>query len=42
MGNNINLYLKAIVWEYVDWIQWAQDSFQWRALVNTIMNQLVS
>jgi hypothetical protein len=25
-------------WDYVDWIDLAQDRYQWRALVNTVMN----
>jgi hypothetical protein len=30
--------LREIGWEGVDWIHLAQDSDQWRALVNTVMN----
>jgi hypothetical protein len=30
--------LREIEWGGMDWINLAQDSDQWRALVNTIMN----
>jgi hypothetical protein len=30
--------LKEIGWDYVDWIDMAQDRDQWRALVNTVLN----
>jgi len=30
--------LREIEWEGVDWMHLAQDSDQWRDLVNTIMN----
>jgi len=30
--------LKEIGCECVEWIQLAQESYQWRALVNTVMN----
>jgi hypothetical protein len=30
--------LREIGWDGVDWIDLAQDSDQWRALVNTVMN----
>jgi hypothetical protein len=26
------------MWDGMDWIDISQDSYQWRALVNTIMN----
>jgi hypothetical protein len=32
--DGIRMYLREIV----DWIQLAQDSDRWRALVNTVMN----
>jgi hypothetical protein len=32
------MVLKEIGCEAVDWINVAQDSDQWRALVNTVMN----
>jgi hypothetical protein len=34
--------LREMGWGGVDWIDLAQDRDQWRALVNTIMNLLVS
>jgi hypothetical protein len=30
--------LREIGWDGVDWIDLAQDTGQWRALVNTVMN----
>jgi hypothetical protein len=30
--------LKEILFEFVEWIQLAQDRAQWRALVNTLLN----
>jgi hypothetical protein len=30
--------LREIAWEGVDWIHMAQDTDQWRALVNTVIN----
>jgi hypothetical protein len=36
--DNIKIYLGEIRWDGVDWIDLAQDSGQWRALVNTVMN----
>jgi hypothetical protein len=30
--------LREIGWGSVEWIQWAQDMDQWRALVNTVMD----
>jgi hypothetical protein len=35
---NIRMDLRETGWEFVDWIQLAQDSDQWRALVVTVMN----
>jgi hypothetical protein len=34
--------LREIGWENVDWIHPTQDRNQWQALVNTVMNLLVS
>jgi hypothetical protein len=31
--------LRWIKWSYVGWIDLTQDKGQWRALVNTVMNQ---
>jgi hypothetical protein len=36
--DNVKIDLKEIGWEGVDWICLAQDSSQWWALVNTVMN----
>jgi hypothetical protein len=30
--------LREIGWDDVDWIDLAQDRYQWRALVSTVMN----
>jgi hypothetical protein len=35
---NINMALREIGWEDMDWIYLALDRDQWRALVNTVMN----
>jgi hypothetical protein len=35
---NIEMDLREIGWEGVDWIHLAQDRDQWRAVVNTVMN----
>jgi hypothetical protein len=39
--DNINMDLREIGWDGVDWIVLAQDRDQWRALVNTVMNTRV-
>jgi hypothetical protein len=36
--NNIKMDLREIGWGSMDWIDLAQDRYQWRALVNTVMN----
>jgi hypothetical protein len=36
--DNIEMDLREIGWDGVDWIDVAQDKEQWRALVNMIMN----
>jgi hypothetical protein len=36
--NNIEMDLREIGWDGMDWIDLAQDRNQWRALVNTAMN----
>jgi choline kinase len=38
---NIEMDLKEIGLDGVDWIDLAQDSDQWKALVNTVMNRRV-
>jgi hypothetical protein len=36
--DNIQIYLREIGWDGMDWIDLAQDRDQWRALVDTVMN----
>jgi hypothetical protein len=36
--DNIKMDLREIGWDGIDWIELAQDSGQWRALVNTVIN----
>jgi hypothetical protein len=36
--DNINMDLREIEWDGVDWIYLAQDRDQWRAVVNMVMN----
>jgi hypothetical protein len=36
--DNINIDLREIGWDGMDWIDLAQDRNQWRALVNTVTN----
>jgi hypothetical protein len=36
--DNIKINLREIEWDGMDCIDLAQDSDQWRALVNTVMN----
>jgi hypothetical protein len=36
--NNINMNLREIEWDGVDWIDMAQYRDQWRALGNTVLN----
>jgi hypothetical protein len=40
--DNIKMDLREIGWDIVDWIDMAQDRYQWRALVNTVLNLRVS
>jgi hypothetical protein len=35
---NIKMDLRGIGWDGVDWIDRAQDRYQWRALVNIVLN----
>jgi hypothetical protein len=35
--DNIEMDLREIGWDGMDWIYLAQDRDQWRALVNTVM-----
>jgi hypothetical protein len=36
--DNIEMDLREIGWDGVDWIEVAQDRDQWRAIVNTVIN----
>jgi hypothetical protein len=36
--DNIELDLREMGWDGMDWIDLAQDRDRWRALVNTVMN----
>jgi hypothetical protein len=36
--DSIKIYLGQIGWDGMDWIYVAQNRYQWRALVNTVMN----
>jgi hypothetical protein len=36
--DNIKIYLRQIGWDSMDWIVLAQDSDQWKPLVNMVMN----
>jgi hypothetical protein len=36
--DNIEINLREIGWDGMDWIELAQDKNKWRALVNTVMN----
>jgi hypothetical protein len=37
--DNIRMNPREIGWEDVEWMHLAQDSDQWQALVNTVMNR---
>jgi hypothetical protein len=36
--DNTRMNLREIGWDGMDWIDLAQDTDQWRALVNTVMS----
>jgi hypothetical protein len=36
--DNIEMYLREIGWDVMDWIQLVQDRDQWKVLVKTAMN----
>jgi hypothetical protein len=36
--HSIKIDLKEIEWDGMDWIDLAQDTDQWRAIVNTVTN----
>jgi hypothetical protein len=40
--DNIEMELREIGLDGIDWINLAQDRDEWRALVNTVMNLRVS
>jgi hypothetical protein len=40
--DNIKMDLREIGWGDMDWIDLAQDSDKWKALVNTVTNLQVS
>jgi hypothetical protein len=40
--DNIKMDLQEVEWGDMDWIDMAQDSDRWRALVNAVMNLRVS
>jgi hypothetical protein len=40
--DNVKINLREIGWDGLDWIDLSRDSYQWRALVNTVMNLRVS
>ena len=42
MEDNINMDLQEVGYEGMGWIDLAQDSDRWRALVNLVMNLLGS
>jgi hypothetical protein len=39
---NIKIDFREIGWDGVDWTDPAQDRDEWRALVNTVMNYILS
>jgi hypothetical protein len=39
--DNIRMDVRETGWEGVDWMQLAQDRYQWQAFVNKVMNLLV-
>jgi hypothetical protein len=36
--DNVKMDLREIGWDYMDWIDLAQDRDKWRDLVNTVIN----
>jgi hypothetical protein len=39
--NNINMHLKEIEWEDVDWVYLAWVRDQWQAVLNMVLNLFV-
>jgi hypothetical protein len=40
--DNVEIDLREAGWDDMDWIDLAQDSDQWRAIVNTVMKLRIS
>jgi hypothetical protein len=38
LEDTIKVHMWGMIYKVVDWIHAAQDTDQWRALVNTVMN----
>jgi hypothetical protein len=38
MGDDVKMGLKEIGWECVDWVHLAEESKQWQAVVNMVVN----
>jgi len=38
VGDPVEICIKEIGWEGMEWIDLAQDTGKWRAVVNTVMN----
>jgi hypothetical protein len=36
--DNIKVYLREMGWGVMEWVDVAQDRYQWRTSVNTVMN----
>jgi hypothetical protein len=36
--DNVKIHVRVIGWDDMDWIDLAQDRYQWRVLVNTEVN----
>jgi hypothetical protein len=41
-GENMKMGLREVGWRAIDWIDLAQNRDRWRAVVNAVMNLLVS
>jgi hypothetical protein len=41
LGDNIRMDVTEVWWEFVDWMHLLQESDQWQALMNTVMNHRV-
>jgi hypothetical protein len=38
MEDNIRMNLRELRWEDVDWVHFSKDTYQWRPVVNIVMN----